>query len=259
MSKVFKRSLLASALVGGIALASAVANAEQLSTLQAEEGKIHKAAAQSQAKVDGLFEQSQELLAEYRAIVDETENLKVYNDHVQRLVDDQNASIASLQRQIDGIEDTKQGVVPLMYKMIDTLDQFIDLDVPIALESRKARVAKLREVMTQSNVTTSEKYRQVLEAYMVENDYGTKIAAFEGKLAFEGKEIAVDFFHLGRVSYVAMSLDQKNAWVWNNEKRSWNALGDEYLRPITQAIRMARKQAAFDLIKLPVVAAESAQ
>ena len=47
----------------------------------------------------------------------------------------------------------------------------------------------------------------------------------------------------------------KNAWVWNNEERSWEALGDEYLKPVTDAVRMARKQLPLDLAKLPVFAA----
>ena len=102
-----------------------VAAAQQVDVakLQNEEKKILEADAQSQEKVNSLFEQSQDLLIEYRSVVAEYENLKVYNDHVQRLVNDQEATLASLQKQIDGIERTKQGVVPLMYEMIDALEQ----------------------------------------------------------------------------------------------------------------------------------------
>ena len=62
------------------------------------------------------------------------------------MVDDQKANIASLEKQIAGIDKTKQGVVPLMYRMIDTLDKFIDLDVPVNIESRKERVQMLRDL-----------------------------------------------------------------------------------------------------------------
>jgi hypothetical protein len=40
-----------------------------------------------------------------------------------------------------------------------------------------------------------------------------------------------------------------------NESRSWEELGDEYLKPIKDAIAMARKQLPMDLAKLPVFAA----
>lgn len=260
MTKVINKSKVAAALVGMFAIAgSATVAAQDVSTLQNEEAKIHTADKRSQAKINSLFEQSQELLYEYRGVVDEYENLKVYNDHVQRLVDDQNASLASLQRQIDRIEETKQGVVPLMYKMIDALEQFVELDLPIHKERRLARVERLREIMGASNVATSEQFRQITEAYQAEMDYGAGLIAYEGKLQFEGEQISVDFFHLGRAALMAQSLDLKNGWIFNKETGEWEALDDAYLGSLTKAIRMARKQTAPDLIKLPIYAAERAE
>merc|ERR1712137_88409 len=137
MSKMSKRTLIASTMMGAFALTgSAVVSATNLSDLHKEEAKIHAAAAKSQEKINSLFEQSQDLLVEYR-VVDETENLKIYNDYLASLVADQQRGIDSLQKQIDSIEDTKQGIVPLMFRMIDSLEKFIELDVPIRLEERK--------------------------------------------------------------------------------------------------------------------------
>ena len=257
MFKESKRTVIASAIVGALALTgSNLVSADVLDQVHKDGAKIHKSAAKSQQKINNIFEQTQELLFEYRDVVNETENLKVYNDHVARLVADQNDAIQSLQRQIDSIEKTKQGVVPLMYNMIDNLEKFIDADIPVLIEERKARVARLKDIMTQSNVTTSEQFRQVLEAYQVENQYGNKIRAYEGKLNYQGTDISVNFFHIGRVSFVAQSLDLKNAWVWDNSSRAWEALGDEYLSAVTQAVRMGRNQVAPDILKMPVKAAE---
>ncbi|MBY6186726.1 DUF3450 domain-containing protein [Marinobacter hydrocarbonoclasticus] len=256
-----KRTKLASALVGAMTLAvsgMAVA-ADPLAAIQSADKQIQDEAVKSQQKINKLYDQAQDDLYEYRMVVDETDTLKSYNDYVATLVADQEARMASLQEQINGIERTKQGVVPLMTRMIDTLDQFVSLDVPFQIEERQARVARLKEVMGDSNVSTAEKYRLVLDAYLIENEYGNKMNAYEGKLDIDGKELTVDFFHLGRVVFVAQSLDQKNAWVWDNAERKWNALGDDMLRPVTNAIKMARRQAAPDLLKLPVQAAESAE
>ncbi len=54
----------------------------------------------------------------------------------------------------------------------------------------------------------------------------------------------------------ALSLDQKNAWVWDNDARAWQKLGDEYLSSVIKAVRMANKLVPADLIKLPIKAAE---
>lgn len=196
------------------------------------------------------------MIGEYRSVVDETELLKVYNDHVARLVADQNASIESLNRQIGTIEKTKQDVVPLMYRMIDTLEQFIKADVPFNLENRLARVERLRDIMASASVTTSEKFRQVLEAYTVETAYSSAVTASQGTLEVDGKNINVDFGRLGRITYVAQSFDLKHAWVWDNNTKQWKELGEEYLKPVKEVIRMARKQATLELVKLPIFGAE---
>ncbi|WP_113906499.1 DUF3450 domain-containing protein [Aliidiomarina celeris] len=262
MTTVIKRSKIAAAMVGVMALAGsglAAANTPSLQQLQSEQLQTHRNQAASQERIDSLFDQSRDLLADYRAVVAEYEALKVYNDHVQTLVDDQNASLASLQRQIDGIEETRQGVVPLMYKMIDSLDNFVELDIPIHSEARDRRVERLRDVMTRSNVTDSEKFRLIMEAYQIEMDYGVGPNSYSGNLSWNGEEIAVDYFHMGRVVLMAQSLDGRSAWLWDNGAREWTQVDDVYLSPLTQAIRMSRRQTAFDIVRLPVFAAESAE
>lgn len=252
-----KRNLIASAVVGAIALgSSAVVSADPLNELHKEEAKIHTAAAKSQEKINNLYEQSQELFVEYRGIVDETENLKVYNDYVATLVADQQRGIDSLQTQIDGIEGIKRGIVPLMFRMIDSLEQFIDLDVPINLEERKERVERLRDVMANSNVTTSEQFRQVIEAYQIENTYGKAIRSYQGTFDYQGTEVTVDFFNLGRTALMALSLDQKSAWIWDNDARAWEALDDSYVSSVVYAVRMANALVPPDLLELPIKAAE---
>jgi regulator of replication initiation timing len=256
MSKVSKKSLIATAMVGALALTgSNIAAADALTDLQSAEAKIFKQSAKSQAKINTIYEQTQDLLAEYRNTVDEADVLRGYNDHVQRMVDDQKTNIASLQKQIDGIDKFKSGVVPLMYKMIDSLDKFVALDVPMNIERRKKRIANLRDVMTNSNVTTSEQFRLVLEAYEIEAGYGTVFDAYQAEMDFGGTTLTADFVHMGRIAFVAQSLDGKRSWLWNNENRGWEELGDEYLKPIKDAIAMARKQLPPNLAKLPVFAA----
>lgn len=256
MSKMSKKNAIAAAVVGAMALTGSQAYADKLETLHKEQAKAHYAAVKSQSKIDSLFEQTQELLAEYRGVVDETEERKVYNDHLEGLVNDQVARINSLQEQIDSIEDTKRGITPLMYRMIDTLEQFIELDVPLNIEARRKRVDRLKSVMKRSDVTVSEQFRLVLEAYEIENAYGSTIKSETAKIDVNGTEVTVDKFNLGRTVLLAVSLDQKSAWRWNNESRQWDELGDEYLSSAVLAVRMANKITPFDLIKLPVVAAE---
>lgn len=256
MSKLSKKSLIASSVIGAITLAaSTFAFADQLTDLQKAEATTFKASIKSQQKIESIYEQTIDLLGEYRNTVDEAEVLSGYNDHVQLMVNDQLKNIASLQKQINGVDKVKQGVVPLMYKMIETLEKFVELDVPMNMETRKERIENLRTVMGNSNVTTSEQFRLVLEAYEIEANYGTAFESYQGELDLGDRTITADFVYMGRVAFLAQSLDMKNAWVWNNETRSWDQLGDEYIKSVKSTIAMARKQLPMDLTKLPVFAA----
>lgn len=251
-----RKSLIASAFVGAFTLVSGVASATTLAELQKAHAQTAKASAQSQEKINNIYDQSQELLAEYRALVEQAENLKVYNDHVANLVADQNATLASLDKQIGTIEGTKQGIVPLMYKMVDTLEAFIKADMPIDIAKRLERVQRLRDVLGNASVNTSEQYRLVIEAYQIEKDLGTTMTTYTDKLNVGGQEITVNYVYVGRVALLAQSLDEKQAWMYNKASGQWEALGQEYLESTKFAIRVAGKQAAVELIKLPVLAAE---
>lgn len=256
MSVKIRKSLIASTLVGALAMVGGPVAADPLEDLHKAEAQIQKAGKKSQDKIDNLYEQGQVLLGEYRAVVDETENLKVYNDYVAGLVRSQQAEIDSLNKQIQEIENTRKNVVPLMYKMIDTLETFVKADIPIKQEERLERVARLRDNMSRADITVSERYRQVLEAYQIEKDIGSLVTAWQGTLNVDGRDRTVDFVSVGRVAWLAQSLDQKSAWVWDNNAKTWTALEDKYLRPVTMTIRVARQQSAPALVKLPIFAAE---
>jgi len=243
-------------MVGVLACVGSNAIADPLEDLHNAERVIHKASAKSQDKINNYYEQGQILFGEYRAVVDERENLKVYNDYVASLVNNQQEGIDSFNEQIQEIENTKKNVVPLMFKMIDTLDAFVKADVPIRSVERLGRVKTLRENMSRSDITVSERYRQVLEAYQIEKDLGSMVVAWQGPLNVEGRERTVDFVQVGRIAYMAQSLDMKSAWLWNNGKREWSKLDEEYLRPIAHTIRIARTQSTPDLVKLPIFGAE---
>ena len=250
-----RKNLIASAIVGAF-MFGGVAQATTLAEVTNTGVQAAKASAASQEKINNIYDQSQELLAEYRALVEQTENLKVYNDHVNTLVNDQNSQLASFDKQIGTIEGTKQGIVPLMYKMIDTLEAFIKADMPIDQTKRLERIQRLRELMGNASVNTSEQYRMVLEAYQIEKDLGTALVTYTDKLNVGGGEKTVNFVYVGRVALLAMSLDEKEAWMWNKSTNQWEALGAEYLDSTKLAIRVAGKQSPPQLLKLPVLAAE---
>lgn len=215
------------------------------------------AAIQSQKKIDKLSDQAQKTLTEFRSATRHTETLVTYNQHLRELVKSQTEEKASLEQQLEEIETTQQEIVPLILRMLDSLESFIQYDLPFLPEERQQRLSLLKDMVIRADVTNAEKFRRIMEAYQIENDYGNTIEAYRANL--NSSNHSVDFLRLGRVALYYQRLDGSEAGFWNRETKAWEILPSSYRNAIRNGLRIARKQAAPDLIIVPVPAAESAK
>jgi hypothetical protein len=254
------KNVLIAALVSTGALLGAVA-AVQASTLdsilQVGEAK-NEAARKSQVKIDRLADETRDLLNDYKTVTKQIDGLKVYNDRLQRQIDNQMKRIADIDQSIDQVTIIQRQMGPLVERMINGLEKFVDLDVPFHMEERKQRLAFLRSNLDRSDVSVAEKFRQVLEAYKIENEYGRKIDAYKGSVDIDGVERDVNFFRVGRVAFMYQTTDTEVSGVWDQESRSWQPLErGEYRNAIMKGLRIARKEASIDLLNLPIAAPEA--
>jgi FtsZ-binding cell division protein ZapB len=210
------------------------------------------AAQKSQEKIDNLSDETTDMLAEYRDVLRQTQSLKSYNDQLQSLVNSQQEEMASISEQLNNIETTQHDIVPLMLKMIDVLQQFVSLDVPFLKQERQTRLEALTAMMGRADVSLAEKYRRIMEAYQVETEYGRTIEAYQADLEDGETKKTVDFLRIGRVSLYYLTLDGKEAGMWDNDKKQWVTLSDDYIQAITDGLKVAKKQLPPDLMVLPV-------
>jgi hypothetical protein len=233
--------------------------AEPLESAIDLEQQASREAARSQQRIDQLADETETLVAEYRQVLRETDNLKADNDQLEQLVANQDRELASLDSQLDEVENTQREIVPLVQSMVAVLEEFITLDVPFLPEERRARSAALKQLLGAPEVALKEKYRRTMEAYQVETDYGRTIEAYRGPLALDGTTRTVDFLRVGRVGLFYRALDGSLVGYWDREARAWKELGREHAKSILQGLRIARKQAAPDFIWLPVPAPQAVQ
>ncbi len=224
--------------------------------LDVEQRRV-RMAQQSQEKIDGVVKKTNSLTDQYKAVLKEIEGLDVYNTLLQRQVDNQGRQKTELRESIDQVEVINRQIVPIMTKMIDALDKFVDLDVPFLTEERQDRVNELKALMERQDVSVAEKFRKVTEAYQIENDYGRTIESYKGNLTIDGATREVDFLRVGRVSLVYQTADGAISGAWNQRSRSWETLGSEYKNQIKLGLQIAKKQVAPDLVLLPVDAPEA--
>ncbi len=205
------------------------------------------AANKSQKKIDGLYDQQRDALQNFRITQAEIEQLNVYNRQLVEIINSQDQKIQSLHDQINEIEITQQGIMPLMDRMLNGLQKFISLDTPFLLNERESRVANLRGLLLTADVTVSEKFRRTLEAYQIEVEYGRTIEAYRAQ---NHKQEMVDFLRVGRVSLYYLPLSGSGGYVWDAKSQQWTPLNSGFDRVILQGIRIARKQSAPSLLTL---------
>ena len=214
--------------------------------------QTHQEAKNSQKKINQWDDETRVMLNQYRDTLKKTENLKNYNEQLVSYVKLQKEEILDIRRKIEQVKDTGREVVPLMLRMLESLNQFIELDIPFLLAKRKKRVHDLRQTLSRSDVSVSEKYRQLISVYKLEQEYGNTLQSYRELREIDGKELTVDYVRLGRLVFLYISLDGRYMGYWNKEERQWKKLPRSYKKSVLKSIKVAKKHSPPDLIRLPV-------
>ena len=209
----------------------------------------------SQSKIDEVTEDTRSLLSQYKQVMKTVDGLKVYNLQQRRLIKSQEQELDELETSIENVTLIERQIGPLIERMIDGLDKFVSLDIPFLMDERTERLNFLQETLDRADVSVAEKFSQVLQAYQVENSYGSTIEAYTDVIELDGKSRQVDMLKWGRVSLVFQTPDGETTGVWDNNARAWFILEDRFRLGVRDAIRIARKTKTVDLVRLPIWAA----
>ena len=225
--------------------------ARQLDPVRSLFAQSNNASKEAQGQIDALDDSTNVIVQEFRQNYQQLIDLTQYNDQLEILIDRQERKMVRVEEDMARISSLTRSVMPLMFKMIDALDTFVELDVPFLIDERRQRVAGLRTLMNNPDASPAEKYRKISEAYEIENEYGRTIEAYTGKVSPDDDR-TVNFLRIGRNSYIYQTLDGDDAAVWNKSEGEWKRLGGSYRLPIQVGIRIANEQAAPDLMVVPL-------
>lgn len=227
--------------------------ASALDEAKSIQDSTNRASAISQQQIDRSSEAALALQAEIEQLQEEVKNLATYRDHLSALVANQEQEMVSLDAQIVEVHQTRQGIVPLMYRMIDGLEVIIEQDKPIRLSARQERLERLKALMPRSDVSDAEKYRRILEAYQIEMDYGSKLGVYQQAITLVDNDvIEADILYLGRVSLLARNRNGSQYWSWDQQQKQWQSLPISAKSDIDTAYQLAYQQIAPTLLYLPV-------
>ncbi|EED36111.1 TonB system biopolymer transport component [Luminiphilus syltensis NOR5-1B] len=254
----FKSVLLAACVASGALGVAASASAESLEPIL-EVGKQRTADAKaSQAKIDRLADETRDLLSDYKTVMKQIDGLKVYNARLERQIANQNRRITDIDSSVAEAAVIQRQIPPLVARMLDGLEQFVALDYPFELDRREGNIEAVRSNLDRSDVTSAEAFRQVLELYSIELQYGRGIESYAETIELNGVEREVNILRIGRIALIYQSTDGAETGAWNNETRSWEPLSaGDYARAVRTGIRIANKQATIELLNMPIAAPEA--
>ncbi len=255
MSTTRLKTLLAAICIGG---GASIAVAQSIDPI-VEVGKQRTAAAKaSQAKIDRLADETSSLLTDYKTVMKQVDGLKVYNARLERQIANQEKRIRDIDASIAEASVIQRQIPPLVTRMLDGLEQFTNLDMPFDLDTRLGNIEAVRANMDRSDVTSAEAFRQVLELYSIELQYGRGIEAYTDTIELGGAEREVDILRIGRVALVYQSTDGAETGAWNKDSQSWEELSaGDYATAVRKGVRIAKKQATIELLNMPVSAPEA--
>ena len=255
-----QRTKLAAVLLGAVAAGiGTTAVAATLNDIFGVAEQINAQARDSQARIDALTEETRELLADYKIVLKEIEGLRVYNRQLEKQIESQELEMDKLTGSIDEVTVIERQITPLMLRMIDGIEQFVELDLPFLVNERQERIENLIEMMDRADVAVSEKLSQILRAYQIENEYGRTMEAYPDTIAVEGAERKVDVLKVGRIALLYQTPDGAETGMYDIRSREWGKLDDSYKAAVQNGIRMARKQLSVDMLPLPVPGPEAAE
>lgn len=201
----------------------------------------------SQQRINALDDATRQLLDRYRTALWQSQQLTVYAQQLDQLAQAQDGEKTSLERQLTEIDRTERELLPLMLRMVDTLEKFTGEDLPFLKQERTERVAALKRLMADPEAGIAEKYRRILEAYQIEADYGRSLGAERAEVS--GR--VVDVLRIGRTGLYYLGMDG-SAGYWDAINSKWLPLDRKHLNGLRLGLKIARETAAADLLSLPV-------
>ena len=222
--------------------------------------ETNAAAAQSQETINRLSNSSSALFEDFKLESDNLEALMVLNANWRRQIALQEADLETIAESIAEVRNVTQELPLLMNRMISSMEQFVELDMPFHLAARRARIEFAKNAIDNPNVSTAERFRQILVLYQTENAYGRTRETYPATLTIDNVERDVDMLRVGRVALTFQTKDRSMTGAWDPAARQWVTLEDgQYRDAIRTGISVASGTVAPEIIDLPIVAPELAQ
>ena len=224
-----------------------------------ESRRIAADAKASQQTIDRLDDETTTLVNEFRADLKQLEALQRYNASLERNVAGQEKQIERLQADIENVSGLQKAMLPLMEDMVAELSNIVAADLPFNLDDRLSRVDRLNSAMENPSISAAQRYRLIVEAYQIENEFGRTIGAYDGSIDIDGTMVTGEFLRIGRIALIFKTADDSTLKIYDKDAGGYVDLSKSFLPDVKLGLRMAKEQTAPGLLPVPVKRSGSGQ
>ncbi|MDY6903552.1 MAG: DUF3450 domain-containing protein [Thermodesulfobacteriota bacterium] len=160
--------------------------------------------------------------------------------------------LAEKKTQLTDIQQISEQITPFLDKLVARLEAVIADDLDFLPEERNARIDKIRKLVDDPDVDTSEKYRKIMEALFIEAEYGFTTEVYQDTIVINGQERLVNIFRLGRISLFYLTLNRSQCGFYNVAEKQWQPLSGIHLAEVEAAVDIAARRRTAELLTLPL-------
>jgi hypothetical protein len=197
-------------------------------------------------------DERQARIALYERLQREAEELGARREqltHDKRALEDR---VAGKQTQLERMDHIAKQISPFLDEVMARLREFYENDIPFLSVERRRRIDNLERMMAEPDAVVSEKMRKVMEALMVEAEYGHTFEVYRDTVDVAGHAILVDIFRFGRIALFFQSLDGRDCGFYNVAEGAWQPLPAEYEPAVRTAMEIGAKRRPVELLRLPI-------
>ena len=207
---------------------------------------------QTQKSEDRWVAEKEKLTAQYEALEAQIKEQTQLNQGLKKDVSQHTQTTAALKQKIEDMEKISQEIEPYILQTFERIKTHMYEGPPFLKEEREKRILKLEGIVQDSQVKISEKFRRLAETLMIEAEYGSTIEVYPESITFEGKDVQMRIFRLGRLSLFCQSLDKKRTGYYDVADGKWEKLPETYNSDVDTAMEIGAKRRPVDLVNLPL-------
>ncbi len=160
--------------------------------------------------------------------------------------------LADKKNQLDDIQQISEQIQPFLDELRSRLKAGIAADLAFLPDERQERMEKMEKLLDEPDVESSEKYRKVMEALLIEAEYGFTTEVYQDIITIEGQKRLVNIFRLGRINLFYLTLNREKCGFYNIAEKQWQPLSGLHLAEIETAVDIATKRETAELLTLPL-------